>query len=191
MFQEATMEMTSGAFQSESEADKRLLAMFNYHPHPDQAASLEAGRPIFKDREYVMIMVPGDKESIVHRPAMQRDIDRFPKQYAAFKNKQAEADSGTPLGLLTWMNASQVKELEYFNVRTVEHLASVTENLAPKFPGLLGLKKRANDFLLAAAGQAPLVKMQAELEQRDSTIEALQRQVSELAAKFEKAPKEK
>lgn len=191
MFAEASFEMTAGAFTKASDADKRLMVQFNFHPHLDQAASNEAGRPIYKDKVYIMIIVPGDKDSIVHRPANEMDFRRFPEQYQHFKNKDTEAIVGTPLSLVPWLTSSQIKELDYFNIKTVEHLANVNDGLGTKFHGLQTLKKRAQDFMAAATNAAPLTEMRTQLEQRDSQIEALQKQLGELAARVEKSEKEK
>jgi hypothetical protein len=191
MYAEATMEMTSGAFQSENEADRRLLVQFNMHPHLNQEKSATAGRPIYEDREYIMIIVPGDKDSIVHRPAWEKDFGRFPRQYAAFKSKNESAVVGTPLKLVPWLSSSQIKELEYFNIKTVEHLADVGDNVGTKFHGLQGLKKQAKDFLQAAAGAAPLIEMRTQLEQRDGQIAALTEQMKKLSALVEKQSKDK
>lgn len=181
MYAEATMEMTSGAFQNENEADRRLLVQFNLHPHLNQEKTAQEGRPIYEDREYIMIIVPGDKDSIVHRPAWTKDFTRFPRQYAAFKSKNEDVVVGTPLKLVPWLSSSQIKELDYFNIKTVEHLADVNDNVGTKFHGLQGLKKQAKDFLAAAAGAAPMVAMRTQLEQRDAQIAALQKQMEELA----------
>lgn len=185
-FAEASYEMTEGAMTERNSADAKLHVQFSLYPHPNSEKSAREGRPIFEDRLYVMIMVPGDKESIVHRPAYERDIQRFPRQYAAFKSRQGEAVIGTPLNMVPWLTGSQVKELEYFNVRTVEQLADVTDNLAAKMHGLQSLKRQAQDFLKAAKEAAPLVELRAELDKRDSQIEALQRQLAELGSKLEK-----
>jgi hypothetical protein len=181
-FSEATYDMTESAMGTVSQADARLLVSFGLYPHPNQEKSANEGRPIYEDRVYVMIIVPGDKDSVVHRPAEPKDFQRFPKQYAAFQQNQTDAVVGTPLKMVTWLSASQKKELEDFNVRTVEHLADVNENMAAKMPGLFGLKKLAQDFMRAAREAAPLTAMRSELEKRDSEIEMLKKQVSDLAA---------
>lgn len=179
-FAEASYEMTEGAF--ESDADKRLLVIFHLFPQKNTQKSIEEGRPIYEDKVYVTIMVPGDKESIIDRPAMEMDFQRFPRQYQAFRQKQEAQIVGTPLSALTWMAPSQIKELEYFNVMTVEHLAEVNEGLASRMQGLFDLKRRAQDFIRAAKEAAPLLEMRTELDKRDGEIEALKRQVAELGA---------
>ncbi len=185
-FAEASYEMTEGAMQPDAEADRKLMVQFGYHPKLDREASTREGRPIYKDTVYVMIIVPGDKESIIHRPAWEQDYARFPKQWALFKNKDQEQLVGTPLKMVPWLSAAQVKELEYFNVRTVEHLAEVNENIVGRVHGMHGLKRQAQDFIKAATEAAPLIEMRAELEARDKDMAAMKQQVQELAAALEK-----
>src|SRR5687767_106182 len=118
---EASMEMMDVIHQKQSEADKTLFVQFNLEPHQNQEKTAKEGRPIFEEREYIMIMVPGDKDSIVHRPAMESDKQRFWDRYDRWKRKIGdERGSGTPLKMVPWLNSSQVKELEYFNCYTLE-----------------------------------------------------------------------
>lgn len=186
--EEATMDLTSMAMdqnQSMFKDDDKLRVQFTLTPHFNQDETNKQGRPIYDDTVYVTIMVPGQVD-IIHRKAWKQDLERFPRQYAAFKNNQdQDAASGTPLKLLTWMSASQVKELEFFNVRTVEQLAAMPDSASAKFMGIQQLKQRAKDYLAEAAKQQPLVQMRTELEERDNRIEVLERQIKELAKKLE------
>lgn len=182
MLPEATYDMTHTAMADESQLDAKLYVRFHMHPHPNREKSTAEGRPIFEDRVYIMIMVPGDKESIVNRPAWDLDFRRFPKQHQAFLNKQDSRVVGTPLNALTWLSASQIKEMEYFNIVTVEQLAGVADAQAQKFMGLQGLKQRANDFLAAAKGNAPLLEMRKELDDRDALIAQLSKRLEALEA---------
>src|SRR5213080_426079 len=186
MLQEATMEMTGMTMdqnQNQFKGDENLRVNFSLYPHFNQDKSNKEGRPIYDDVEYITIMVPGQTD-IIHRKAWRLDFERFPKQYAAFKNNQdQDAASGTPLRVLPWLQGSQVKELEYFNVRTIEQLANLADSVAGKFMGAQALKQRAKDFLTAAKEAAPLTAMRAELDQRDSKIEVLERQVATLMKK--------
>lgn len=185
MFQEATFEMTSGAFQKESEADKRLFVQFGMHPHLDQEETNKQGRPIYKEKVYVMIMVPGDKDSIVHRPAWQKDFQRFPQQYQNYLNKAHQAVVGTPLKLIPVLTTAQIKELEFFNVYTVEQLAEFPDAHAHRFMGAQSMKQLAKDYLAAAKGLAPITELRADLAKRDSQIEMLQRQIQDLADRLQ------
>lgn len=185
--QEATMELTVQAFDRAPEkGDENLHVKFSNFPHFNEKKSHEEGRPIFDERCYITIIVPGQQD-IVHRVAWRRDFERFPKQYQAFRNNESQdAASGTPLKVLPWLQASQVKELEYFNCHTVEQLANIPDATIRPFMSLQKMKQMAKDWLEQAAGAAPLVKMRSELEQRDNAIQTLQRQLSEQSKIIEK-----
>ena len=57
--------------------DERLLVKFYTEAIQDKAASLEEGRPIFRDRELLSIMVPGNRDGVV-KLATNADKQRFP-----------------------------------------------------------------------------------------------------------------
>lgn len=164
--------------------DDRLNVKFSMMPVEDDKASAEAGRPIYTEKLFVTIIVPGERDVVI-RQAWQKDFDRFPRQYAAFKNGQNQNTlNGTPLKIVPWLSQSQVKELEFFNCHTVEQLAELADTHAYKFQQINKLRTLARDYLQAAKEAAPLTAMRAELDKRDNQIEVLQRQINELAAKL-------
>jgi len=189
--QEASYEMTAQAFDKQSSKDdERLRVSFSTYPHINQDKSSQEGRPIYDDKVYVTIIVPGQQD-VVHRLAWRADFERFPRQYAAFKNKENQDHaSGTPLKVVPWLTLAQVKELEYFNCYTLEQLANMPDSVASKFMGINGLKKLANDFVIAAKEAAPLTQMRAELDARDNALETANRQIAELGKRLEQLEKE-
>lgn len=184
------------AGEQSHEDDKRLFVTFSYEQRLDRKASDEAGRNIYKDVEYITARIPGDKTTSIHRPVMASDKIRFPLQYAAFKNSSGEQIVGTPLSLWPGIRPSQAKELEYFNVRTVEQLAAMPDgNAAASMMGVSALRRSAQEYVKAAKEAAPLLKVQKELEERDNTISALKDQIekqgdvlSRLAARLDDKP---
>lgn len=179
---EASYEMTDAAFNrgQGDKADERLLVQFSMYPHPNREETAKQGRPVFEEKPYVMIMVPGDKESIVHRPAWEKDFQRFPRQYQAFLNKKSqESVAGTPLRVVGFVTLGQIKELEYFNCYTVEQLANISDAHAGKFMGIQKLKQLANDYLTAAKETAPLTAIRAEIDKKQSELEAAQTALNE------------
>jgi hypothetical protein len=168
-----------------SNPDDRLRIQFGLFPEIDQAATTTEGRPIYKDAEYITIMIPGERD-VVHRRVWEKDLERFPRQYAAFKNKQnQDAVSGTPLKMVPWLTLGQVKELEFFNCMTLEQLANMPDSTSAKFLQIQKLKQLAKDHLQAAKEAAPLVRMRAELDERDNQISTLQKQVADLVKAVE------
>lgn len=188
--QEASFAETAQALDRQPDkGDENLRVAFSYFPHFNESESNKEGRPIFDQKVYVTIIVPGQQD-VVHRVAWAKDFHRFPRQHAAFKNNEnQDAASGTPLKVLPWLQLNQVKELEYFNCFTVEQLANLPDSSAGKFMALQTLKQKAKDYLEAAKGAAPLTAMRAELEERDQKIVAMQAQMTEMADSLKKLQK--
>lgn len=173
--------------------EDNALVRFSLRPVENKEKSAAEGRPIFEDVEYVEIMTPGDKSSIVSRALRETDKQRFRRQYAAWK---ADAQNSQPIigtRLAEWpqVTRSQVEELRYFNVHTVEQLAEVSDGNIRNVGPIMALRKKAQDFVAAAKGNAPLAQLRDELAKRDNELEALRRQVAELGAALEEKRKRK
>lgn len=144
--------------------------------------SQQEGRPVFDNREYVEILIPGDKLCTVDREVKSEDMNRWPRQYAAFKNNQVLAPEGTPLEHWTMIDPAQVEHLKHFNVRSVEQLASVSDaTLSNLGMGSRELQAKAKVWLAQARDNSGLSKLLAENEQLQAKTRALEEQVGELA----------
>lgn len=172
-------------FKSREAADDTLLVKFFVKAVKDEAKSLEEGRPVFKDVEYIDIRVPGQRDSMACRPASARDIERFPRHYHAFKERTELPQEGTPLSEWPAISRSQAEELSFYNVKTVEQLAELSDTHASQFMGIQALKRQAKDWLEVAKEQAAANNLRKELEQRDEMIASLQEQINELTALLE------
>jgi hypothetical protein len=171
-------------------ADKRLMVSFYKRAVKNQIKSDTEGRPIYDEKTYVRIIVPGDKHSIVDTPATREHTElRFPEIYARYIRNEAEVVSGTPLSVWPQMTISQVAELNGLNIYTVEQLADLADNLAQQFLGFNSLRQKAKNFLAASQGEAVHAKLQAELEKRDNEIEVMKRQMAEMSAAIAAMPK--
>jgi hypothetical protein len=163
----------------------KLYVTFGLHPRQNEAKTLEQGRPIFDDLEYVKIIVPGDKQNEVHRPANDADRRMYRNQYAAFKAGNADAQSGTPLTEWPAITRAQVEELRYFKVHTVEQLGNLSDASIMNIGPIRALVSKAKDYLERAAGNAPMEKMRAELSQRDNELAALKQALKEQGDKLD------
>lgn len=185
MLAEADASLTRMAFGQTDPNDDKLFVKFELYPHPDPDATAKEGRPMFKETEYITIIVPGDRINEIHRPVWDKDRIRFPRQYAAFKNGMSQAQSGTPLSEWSVITRSQVRELEYFHVTTVEQVADLADNLAQKFPGIQRLKKLAQDWLAQAKDASHVTKLRSELDNLSNALEVANRNNAALAARLE------
>jgi hypothetical protein len=188
--------MISSQLTPAQQSQHGLHVQFYTHPLQNAARSLEEGRPSFTDTAYVMIMVPGDKDSVVRRPVRigggpKDDNVRFALEYQAFQANKEQPIEGTPLAEWPQITVSQIKELEYAGVRTVENLAGMADVKASQFMGLQDMKKKANDWITNTKDDAPMVRLNAELALRDNEIEVMRQQLDELLEKSDKKQKRK
>jgi len=152
-------------------ADQVLLVRFYSHPKKNLAKSEEEGRPIFEDTDYIEIMQPGNKDSIIRRPASQRDKDRFAEHYRKFQARATEDHvEGTLLSEWPAISRAQVEELRFLNIRTVEQLAQLADSNAQNIMGIQGLKQKAAKYLETAKDQA-LADRLDEMEARNRELE--------------------
>ena len=135
--------------------DSALAVRFYKHPRRNEEKSKEEGRPIFEEVDYIEIVQPGNKDSIVKRPVMEMDKERFADGYRRFLERQdQDVLEGTPLEEWPAVTRSQVEELRYVNIRTVEQLAAISDSNAQQFMGLKGLKTKAVKFIESARDEA-------------------------------------
>lgn len=167
--------------------DNKLHVRFYTMPALRRAKSRDAGRPIYEEAEMIEIMVPGDKHSIQRRPVRELDTRRFSRQYAAFKAGKQDQQSGTPLTMLPFISAAKAEEYRFFHITTAEQLADTADgsSAANSIMGFQGDKQKANAYLQMAAGNAPILKMQEELADKDNQINAMQQQMDQMNAKLE------
>lgn len=177
---------------------------FYVEPRENKGRSEAEGRPIFDDVEMIEIRVPGDKLTVFHDRVFRSDgrtrngaipggpqsyIDRFPRQYEAFKAKQRQAQSGTPLEHYPPLKASRVAELKTFNIYSCEDYANIPDNVLGKL-GMNARKER--DEVRAWLGRAQEVvlesKMRAENDGLRAQMQAMEERMQALIASMS-APK--
>lgn len=173
----------------QADADKRLVAIFFVEPLKNESKSIEANRPIFDDTEMIKILFPGQRDTVVAM-ADEGYKQRFPLQYARFKQNQDQTSTGTPLNQLPWMTVSQIAEFKAVNCHTVEQLVGMPDSVSQKFMGHHAIKQRAQMYLTLAKDAEPMSRLENELQKRDDQIAELQRQMTEMiAAQKDKSPK--
>jgi hypothetical protein len=163
--------------------DNKLHVQFYMKPAIDQVASAAANRPIYKDTEFVRIMLPGDKQNIIDRQVgvVEDERRRFAQHYAKFKTGQAEQIVGTPLTLVPFLTPAQAEEYKFFNIRTVEQLAAAPDSIGGKFMGFNQHKQKAQAFLDASTGAEAVKELRDKTEAQARMIEQMTKQLQELS----------
>lgn len=170
-------------FSSREAADKSVYVKFYIKPKENEQKTAEEGRPIYEDKEYVEIRTPGNVTNIVNRPVTDMDRKRFALAYKEFKaGAEEQTGSGTPLLEAPWITRSQVEELSYLRIRTLEQLSEVGDDVCTRVPGLFKLKARAKIMVDRAEKQAPFTAMQLENEELRNRLETLEKSLADQAA---------
>jgi len=175
------------ALQNRFKGDAALAVVFKIEPMQNKAKSLTEGRPIFEDTEFISIRVPGDREGEIYRKVRPTDLQRFPEHYRLFKARQSqELVSGTPLGEWSGVSRSQVEELKFYKIHTVEQLSTVADVNCQNFRGMMTLREKAQKYLEVSNVNAKAEDLLIELNKRDDQIALLTERLNAL----ENAPKE-
>ena len=151
--------------------------------------SEEAGRPIYEDVDFIKIFIPGDKNNIIDRPCHEGDKQRFPQQWAHYKNQKDgdQKEIGTPITEWPKLSLSQKEELKALKFFTVESVANASDQALSKI-GMIGgmspyaFRDAAIRFLKVATDDAAVSKIESEskkeIDELKSQIEELKRLVS-------------
>ena len=175
----------------QQEMDSKLFVQFYVKAVMNNFKSAEAGRPVFDEKDFIRIIVPGDRNTVVDTVVTPEYAHRFRSRYDAFKRNQAEPVTGTPLAIWPHISVGMRAELAASHVTTVEQLAELPDGLAQRFMGINSLREKAKVFLKNAEDGSAASKLQHELEQRDNEIEVLKRQMAELQATMASAANKK
>jgi hypothetical protein len=176
--------MTEGMQTGPGPGDDGLNVEFFYEGTKDEEQSATQGRPVFRDVEFIRVSIPGDKSHVVEREVRDIDKVRWPALYRDFKSGRTET-RGMPLR--NWMvdpplKPSQIKELEYHGVRTVEMLAGVSDGNLSKLGMYREWRDKARLFVKDQAASAPVSEVRAAAASQAEEIAQLRAEVERLTA---------
>lgn len=175
---------------------------FYIDPVEDAAASIEAGRPVYRDREMVRFIKRGADAATPEivtmrvaniRPKTKRHGNdswtagdpalwaQIQGPYDAWRSGQEAPLSGTPLSAVTFVSPGPLKTLQAMHIRTVEELAEANEDmLAAIGMGGRALKQQAIDYLREASSSGTVLAELAEMRRiMDEMREHQQRLIEE------------
>lgn len=139
-----------------------------------KAESEKEGRPVFREIPFVRLINAGDRNNILETKATDHYRAKYAREWKAFEANQQGAMVGTPLAQWPQITKSQVKEAEFFNIKTVEQLAEVPDSSLQRIGmGWMELRLKARNYLDAAKGMAAQSAQAAENDRLRGEIEAL------------------
>lgn len=149
----------------------------------EMSAYTENPQVIYKEVIKIRICVPGDAKTVIDRPIKEHsdssgpsDALRFPEQWARFKAGEKQLSEGHAL-IEMGLGETEIKNLEFYNIKTVEHLINVPDGLYSDIGmGTRAIVKSAKEWLDHKNSAKELMKEQEEriklLESKESQYAA-------------------
>jgi len=173
----------------EQNADSRLQVRFYKRAIKQEQESMDAGRPIYKEFDFVHICVAGDSLTEIDTYALANHKVRFPIQWAHYQNRVGADDQevvGTPVSEWPIVSKSQAEELRALKFHTVESIAGASDAHLQRMGMAAGMSPYA--FRDKAKAFLNLATNAAETDKRETEINALK---EELAKKEQETVKMK
>lgn len=166
--------------------DSRLAVRFFSAPEEDVFQSLQQGRPIFRDVEFIEIAVPGDTTTRVVAHVREDHKQRFPLHWAHYQNKHGgdAREIGTPLSQWPRLSQAQCEELRALKFHTVESVASASDQQLQRIGMVAGMSPYA--FRDAAVRFLALAKDDSTVAEAEARAKALEEENKALKEQVEK-----
>jgi hypothetical protein len=163
--------------------NRRNMVLFYNRPVSAPSKSTAAGRPVYEEKVYVRIQEPGDRTTVVDRPATDADKRDYALQWAQFQQNKEQIPEGTPIDLLYPEHPAVAATLRANGVHTIEQCADLSGNAIDNIG--MGCQRYVNDaqkYMKLSERGVKATEFRREIEDRDSKIRVLQQQVEQLSA---------
>ena len=162
-----------------------IFAEFYKHPVLMTHDSNEAGRPIYKDFDFVRIKVAGVEKDLVERKATVQDKERFAEEWAKFQAGEAQDLGGVRIEFWPALTPAMVKNLQGFNIYTIEAMAGLSDAGCLKLGmGAYKLREDAKKYLDNNSEASELKKLAEKqatiIEEQGKALAELQQQMASL-----------
>lgn len=161
------------------------IVKFSEETYLDQAATQQNnGIPKYSTRDVISIRFPGGDETV--RRVEPQDTTEYAEQWVAYKAGKEQPLDGTPLEMFPPMPKAVVEELRYFQVRTIEQLAELTDEAKRKLGPLSSWQKKASEWLGAAKSkQSEVVALKEQLKRQTERADRLEHQMTILMQRID------
>lgn len=174
--------------------DHNMSVEFYMFRQLQEAETVVKSEPVYKDVPHVRIAMPGAK-TVVDKPVdfvgngCAPDPERWPKQWERFQAGQKQLNEGSPLSDMG-LGPNEIKNLECYNIHTVEHLAHVPDGLVTDLGmGMRGVRDSAIKWLKNKESRVDIIDAQSqEISDLAAKLEAQSQEISHLADKLQTRP---
>jgi len=161
-----------------------LIARFFERAMPTGQIDEATGLPQYRKVEFISLLIPGDRNTEVHKRVTPAIARQFKGEYEAFKAGVEYQGDGVPLAKLAGilLPIEQVEGLREIRVFTVEQLAGLSDSQCMNRMGMRALRQKAIDYIESAKSAAPMAKLRDENEALRNRMALLETQIAELAS---------
>lgn len=157
---------------------------FKLEAVPDEAQSRIAGRPIYKDLEFIEITFPGQPAMVF--AAEEKHKRYYPEEYKAFKAGQEAPVKGLPIEQWAMPTKAIIENLKSLGFRTVEQLAEAKDDVIHKMRSLSIWVKHAQDYMESCrADSTTVMGLKAELQHLKNTCQSQQEMITQLLQRID------
>lgn len=156
----------------------------------DEGLSDEAGRPVHKDVDYVVIRNAGSRDQLENVARMY--IKQNPKdeeireRYRAWQEREKRnVIEGTPLKELPFLGRSEVADFNAMNVFSVEQLVTLSDSTKHRFHNINHIIDKAKAFLDLAKDTQLATKQAAVISEQNRRIDLLQETIKEMGDRLD------
>lgn len=184
----------TGRFTSHQDygSDEFLNVSFNWEDvYSKTETHKNGGKPSYVRQAFITIQAPNDKLTTIHTPVTDFYEWRFPYEWEAFKNGDEIALRGTPIEQWSELQPTQIKELKFNGIHTVEQIAQLNDSHAGRLRTFFSLKAKAQKFVDSLKVDEKTKELNAELAKRDAEMAEMKAKLDALLAMMEKTTKTK
>lgn len=154
-----------GGFVNQKEA--RNYARFYTKWKRNNFLSEKEGTEVGENRDYVMIICPGQPKTEVHREATDMDKKMHPQEWRDYKEGREQRVDGTPIEVLPGLPQGQADALKSMYIYTIEQMANLSD---------MALQK------VGMGGNELRLKCKSYIEKNSAEVTMLKQQLAEQAA---------
>ena len=155
----------------------------------NESLSILEQRPIFEDKTFVRIEIPGNDKSIIDTLAEDYHQASYPIEWARFKNSTDGEQGlvGTPLTEWSLLSPATAENLKHYKFMTIEQVAGASDAALMAIGMVAGmsgyeLRDQAKYYLTKARDNASAVRQVAELDVMRQQHQISQEQIGALMA---------
>ena len=180
------MEPDEYSFQQMQTTNNRNpnYASFYLHPVLNNVKTKAAGREIYDDKTYILILCPGQSKTEVRRPCTDIDKREYPDAWKAFQEGKETPISGTPIEQLPGVTPGRAMELHKLHIRTIEQLVEVPDQNMHSL-GMDAYKLRDAAKAFVEKNTAEIQALRAENAVLNKSLSEMRAQMLELTARLD------